>query len=125
MAKINNLITMKEKNELPKRIISNCGNQDIKVFTDPKEMHKCMGGPSYLKEIVGKTLDYQNNNKVLMYTFNRIGLSFEFMPLVSLKGFEHLPADEKEIHDLMNKIKIRCKELKLDFSATLMNRLKP
>ncbi len=77
------------------------------------------------KELVDKTFEYQNKNKVLMYTFNRVGHSFEFMPLISLKGFEHLPADEKEIHELMNKIKIRCKELKLDFSATLMNRLEP
>ena len=75
-----------------------------------------------LKKIVDKTLEHQNNNKVLIYKEARVGLSFEFMPLVTLKGFEHLSDDEKEIHELMNKIKIRCKTLKLHFNAELIKR---
>jgi len=61
------------------------------------------------------------SDKVLMYTFATPGPSVGFgRPMVSLKGYEKIEKkDNKNLHRLMNEIKIECLKLEVHFKAEI------
>ncbi len=55
---------------------------------------------------------------ILAYKSPTPGLSIEFMPMVTLKGYKKLDGkDSAKFHELMNELKIECIKLKVHFKG--------